>query len=492
MQIGNYILDKEQTEVVIDENKHTLVVAGAGSGKTLTILGKISYLVNIKNIKEQEILCISFTRAASDSLKNKIKKNLNLNVNVYTFHKLALEILKEHNYEIATEETLDLIIDDFFKDVITSKKNIIFKYLKVKNISEYLKKDKEIKELKNLISKFIHLFKSNDLIVNNFLNYHKEIRKIKNIFNYKKEKYLLIIIINIYLKYQRYLKDNNEIDFDDMLKYAKESVDNNKVINTYKYIIIDEFQDTSLVRFNLIQSILNKTNASLLVVGDDFQSIYRFTGCDLNLFLNFKNLFTNANILKIQSTYRNSNELIKIAGSFIMKNKEQIKKDLSSSKHLDKPIEIIYYNDEKTVLEKLISKIDKNEIMILGRNNNDIYKYLNEKLKIKENKIIYKNSNILYYTVHKSKGLESENVIVLNMLDSILGFPNKINDERILRLVSPKCTSFPYSEERRLFYVALTRTKNKVYLLTKKGKESIFIKELINNYKKELAISIID
>ena len=246
------------------------------------------------------------------------------------------------------------------------------------------------------------------------------------------------------------------------------------------------------MRFNLIQSILNKTNASLLVVGDDFQSIYRFTGCDLNLFLNFKNLFTNANILKIQSTYRNSNELIKIAGSFIMKNKEQIKKDLSSSKHLDKPIEIIYYNDEKTVLEKLISKIDKNEIMILGRNNNDIYKYLNEKLKIKENKIIYKNSNILYYTVHKSKGLESENVIVLNMLDSILGFPNKINDERILRLVSPKCTSFPYSEERRLFYVALTRTKNKVYLLTKKGKESIFIKELINNYKKELAISIID
>ena len=492
MNIGNYILDEEQTKVVIDESKHTLVVAGAGSGKTLTILGKINHLVNNQKIKENEILCISFTKAASESLKNKIKKSLNLNIPVYTFHKLALEILKEKNYEVAIEETLDLIIDEFFKEVMTSKKNIIFKYLKVKNISEYLKKDKEIKGLKNLISRFIHLFKANDLKLKDFISFHRQIRRISNIINYKKEKELLIIILNVYIKYQKYLKESNEIDFDDMLTLAKEHIDNHGVINNFKYIIIDEFQDTSPVRFNLIESILDKTDASLLVVGDDFQSIYKFTGCDLNLFINFKNLFNDAKILKIQNTYRNSNELIKVAGSFIMKNKEQITKNLSSSKHLDKPIEIIYYKNEETVLEQVISKIDSNEIMVLSRNNNDIKRYLNKNLKLNENKLIYKNKDITYLTAHKSKGLESENVIVLNMIDNELGFPSKIKDEKLLRLISPIASTYPYSEERRLFYVALTRTKNKVYLLTKRGKESIFIKELINNYKNKLVITKIN
>ena len=92
----------------------------------------------------------------------------------------------------------------------------------------------------------------------------------------------------------------------------------------YKYVIIDEYQDTSLVRFNLIKEILDKTDSKLMVVGDDFQSIYRFTGCDISLFLNFKKYFNKAKILKIQNTYRNSQELIDIAGNFVMKNKHQI------------------------------------------------------------------------------------------------------------------------------------------------------------------------
>ena len=492
MQIGDYNLDEEQTKVVIDDNKHTLVVAGAGSGKTLTILGKINYLVNTQNINENEILCISFTKAASESLKNKIHDTLHLNIPVYTFHKLALEIIKEKSYEISLEETLEIIIDEFFIEATKENNNLLFKYLKVKNISEYLQKEKEIKQMKNLISRFIHLFKANDLKLEDFITFHKQIKKITNIFNYKKEKQLLIIILNIYLRYQNYLKENNEIDFDDMLTLAKEHVDNYGVINNYKYIIIDEFQDTSPVRFNLIKSILNKTNASLLVVGDDFQSIYRFTGCDLNLFINFKTLFNDAKILKIQNTYRNSYELINVAGSFIMQNKEQLSKNLTSSKHIEKSVEIIYYKNEKTVLEHVIDIINSKEIMILGRNNNDINKYLNKNIKLNQNKISYNNKDITYLTVHKSKGLESDNVILLNMLENELGFPSKIKDEKLLRLVSPIASSYPYSEERRLFYVALTRTKNKVYLLTKKGEESIFIKELINNYKNKLAITKIN
>ena len=173
-----------------------------------------------------------------------------------------------------------------------------------------------------------------------------------------------------------------------------------------------------------------------------------------------------------------------------MKNRKQIYKNLKSNKSILKPIRIIYYKNIKKEIKKLIEKIyleTKKPIMILGRNNKDINLILDNELKLnKDDTLTYtKNSNIkLYYlTVHKSKGLEEENVIIINMVDNILGFPNQIKDEEILRLVSKIKERYPYSEERRLFYVALTRTKNNVYLLTPFNNQSIFIKELKNYYK---------
>lgn len=481
MKVGKYELDNEQTACIYNESKNLLVVAGAGSGKTLTVLGKISFLVHEKHIDPNEILCISFTRAASSSLKEKIKKELNIDIDVYTFHKLALKILDNKDYEIVLEDSLNAVIDELFDYDYNKKGSPLYKYLDITNEKEYKRKYKEVKSLKNLVSKFIHLYKANNYSLNNFIDFHKEIRKISNIFNYKKEKLFLIIVINTLLSYNKYLEVNKCIDFDDMLFLAKKHVDKYGLTNNYKYVIIDEFQDTSIIRFNLIKSIVNKTNGDIMAVGDDFQSIYRFNGCDLNLFINFDKILEETQVLKIQTTYRNSSELISIAGNFIMKNKEQIKKTLRSSKHIDNPINIIYY--KKDILETLIEKIyveNKGAIMVLGRNNKDIDKYLTDNLILNNDKIIYtknKNIDITYMSVHKSKGLESDNVIVLNVIDDTLGFPNKIVDDKILRLVSNKC-NYPFDEERRLFYVALTRTKNKVYLITEKGKESIFIKEL--------------
>ena len=199
--------------------------------------------------------------------------------------------------------------------------------------------------------------------------------------------------------------------------------------------------------------------------------------------------------MKIENTYRNSQELINIAGDFVMRNKSQIKKKLRSDKHVDSPIEIIYYDNlhkEFCDLILRIYNISNKPIMILGRNNNDINLILDEKFELKSNgKIIFKeNKNIdLYYlTVHKSKGLEEANVIIINLENKLLGFPSQIVDDKILRFVSCSFEKYPYSEERRLFYVAITRTKNKVYLLVPKNNPSIFIKELIVRYKKGLKI----
>ncbi|MBP3765856.1 MAG: UvrD-helicase domain-containing protein [Bacilli bacterium] len=468
MTVGKYKLDKSQEAIAKDNAECILVIAGAGSGKTLTILGKIKHIIDI-GIKENEVICISFTKASSLSLKEKIRDELGLNINVYTFHKLALNILN-NKYRIADSKTLNYIVDEFFNEDI--KKHKLYK--KILKYSE-----DELYHLKQLIETFIHLFKTNNYTLQDF---NKIYKKVNRLFNRSKkfEKEFLILTLNIYLKYQKYLKDNNEIDFDDMLIYATKKV-NESFDKKIKYIIIDEYQDTSLVRFNLIKSIIDKTNSKLLVVGDDFQSIYRFTGCDINLFLNFKKIFKKAKIMYIENTYRNSQELIDIAGSFVMKNKHQLKKNLKSNKHLKDPVEIIYYKD-KLEFKKLLDSIDMNDLLVLGRNNNDINDFIDDSFKYKNYIYSYKDNKFKYMTVHKSKGLESNNVVILNMSNNILGFPSQIKEEKILKYIT-KYEKYPFSEERRLFYVALTRSKNKVYLFTPINNESIFIKELKEKYK---------
>ena len=117
-KIGGFYLDEQQQAIVVDNSRYLLVVAGAGSGKTLTILGKINYLVKYKNVSPEEILCISFTRAASNSLKEKIKRDLNITIDVYTFHKLSLEILKTLDYQIALPNLLVILVDEFFDNYI--------------------------------------------------------------------------------------------------------------------------------------------------------------------------------------------------------------------------------------------------------------------------------------------------------------------------------------------------------------------------------------
>ena len=505
MQIGKYKLDTTQEKIVRDTSKYLLVTAGAGSGKTLTILGKIAYLVNVKNIMPSEILCISFTQAASTSLKNKLKKELNLDIPTYTFHKLSLEILKESkkSYEISDPDLLDLITEEFFEqDILTStyllkeictyfkegKQNFQKSYQKIKQ-NKYL----QLNQLKHLCITFIRLMKCNDYNLSDFTKFLKRIKSL-NYFRYRKEKIVLELILNIYIKYESYLKENQEIDFDDMLIKATNYLKQKEYSPTIKYIIIDEYQDTSYIRFQLIKELLIITDSNLMVVGDDFQSIYKFTGCDVSLFTNFSKYFKEAKIEKLEKTYRNSETLIKIAGKFIMKNKNQMKKNLYSDKVLTEPIKIIKYTNIQEQFLNIIDKLSEypqNKILVLGRNNKDINKILNDKIKYKEEKIIiekYQELDITYMTVHKAKGLESDNVIIINLENKVNGFPNQLKEEPLTRLVTKEEDRYPYSEERRLFYVALTRTKNYVYLLVPKKNSSIFIEELeqiIYDVKKE-------
>jgi len=469
--LGN-TLDKQQTKAAITNNKNTIIIAGAGSGKSLTMVGKIKYLVQIKKIPLENILSITFTNNAAFSLQEKIKKELKQDNQVYTFHKLALEIIQSHhiNYHIADDTLLDYLIEEVFYAISPSPffEKLFFD-------KDYLNK-KEFHHYKKIIARFIRLFIGNYYELEHF---NKIIQRAN-----KKDKSMLKIIKKIYEIYMLEKTSSGLIDFDDMIYLATKLVREKGIKKYYQYIIIDEYQDTSLIRENLVKEIIQKTKAFITVVGDDFQSIYRFSGCDIHHFLEFPTRFKPAKKLYLTNTYRNSQELIHVAGNFVMENKRQITKHLVSHKHISQPIIIFYYRNRERDFQKALNLIPSESIMILGRNNHDIYSVLSSKIDYVDGKVIYQNKNIYYKTIHKAKGLEEENIMIINLTNDNNSLPSQIKDERILNYVLMHQDIFPFEEERRLFYVALTRTQNYCYLFVDKKNPSIFVEELVKKYKK--------
>ena len=440
-------MNEKQLEAV-KSLENTLVVAGAGSGKTFTIVNKIKYLLDNNIYKENELLVISFTNESINDLKRKIDYNLD----IMTFHKLAITLINNPNMKISNEYYLKFIINEYFSSY--------GKYNKKNNkLIKRILNEIDIDNLKKLIFTFINLYKSNYNNINYLYNLYQKSHFINKIY--------FRIILEIYHIYNQELESSNLYDFNDMIKIATDNINNNQIKTNYKYIIIDEFQDTSLNRFNLINAIIKQNNAKIFVVGDDYQSIYRFSGCNLDIFLNFNKLVNNLNIINLDYNYRNPKEIIDVANSFIMQNKSQIKKETICLKNINKPIKICFYKNEKTVIEKVVKFIDT-KYLILGRNNKD--------------KDIFNVQDKPFLTIHKSKGLEEDNIILINLTNSNNSLPSKLKNHKIINKIV-KTDYYPYEEERRLFYVALTRTRNNIYLLVPTTNYSIFVKELMRKYK---------
>ena len=483
IKVNDIKIDRYQKKVIKSKSQNLLVLAGAGSGKTFTIIAKIKKLI-IDGTLPEEILCISFTKASSKSLEEKLKKE-NINIKVRTFHSLGYEIINKYkNIKITSENTLKDIIENELKNNKYLKEITNTKFIRVGYPDKIYRKlenniilnSKHKERLKEIIITFINLYKAQNKKIKDFKTFD-EINKKDHMYDQvRRHKYFLNLTKSIIIKYNKTLKKRKEIDYHDMINEATQIV-KIKGIYPYKYIIIDEYQDTSLNKTELIKEIQNKTNAKLMAVGDDFQSIYAFTGSNLEIFTDFKNIFPKSKIIKLKNTYRNPKELLKITNKFICKNKNQLKKHLKSNKTNKYPIKIYYYeNDIREIWNKVIKEINSKDILILGRNNKD------------KNKLPSINKNMKYLTMHKSKGLESDRTIIINLENTYDSIPSKIEDSEYLTYVKPKIDEFPYAEERRLFYVALTRCKNSNYLLVNKRNPSIFVKELIKDYPNNIII----
>lgn len=344
-----------------------------------------------------------------------------------------------------------------------------------------------------LIKSFLSLYKAKYADSSHF----SELRDttFSNAYEKKRANLFLDISEDIYNYYINYLINEDKIDFDDMILKSINALDNIESFK-YKFIIVDEFQDISYSRMLFLKKLIIKGASHLFAVGDDWQAIYRFSGCDLDIFLNFEKYFGYSARNYITTTHRNSQELQDIAGQFIKSNPEQYDKVIKSNKHLNKPVKVAFYQKDKyralVQIFREIYKINKNaRILILGRNNHDIDDYLNTEFyfgkKSKEDNLkslIFDKClsfTISYSTVHTSKGLEEEFAIILNADDSRLGFPNKVEDDELLNLVLSSKSNFEYAEERRLWYVALTRTKTYTYIIADKDNPSIFLNEIIDS-----------
>lgn len=691
------VLDQDQRRVVLTDEDHCLVIAGAGAGKTTTIAAKVKYLVERKGVMPANILVVSFTNKAVNELREKLNKDLKINCPVATFHSTGNAILRKQSPEklnIVDSSKLYFVLQDYFKnsilrneslvnnlilffasyfdapyegedlnaffnkiaksnyttmrsdfnefkrqvvdartkktvtiqsEVMRSKQEVeianflylngidyeyepMYKYditlsrkpytpdfiirqgdnaayiehfgitedgrndrfsdsqlnaykkaindkinlhrqhntkliytfsqysdnrsllshlqecLESNGFELYPRSNKEvmkklvsseenryIRKLVNLICRFITNFKTNGFTAAEFNRMYYSTQNVRT-------RLFLDICNDCYLEYERYLKENNAVDFQDMInesaRILREVKEMKKKID-FDYIIVDEYQDISKQRFDLVKALSEVTNAKIIAVGDDWQSIYAFSGSDINLFTKFEEKVGYAKLLKIVNTYRNSQQVIDIAGNFIQKNKTQISKELKSPKNITDPV-IIYTYDGKykkhnsdnksginyniahaveTALKQIIEfnrqegKPENSSILLLGRFGFDgdkleksgLFEYINRNSQIKSVK--YPKLNITFMTAHASKGLGYDNVIVVNGRNETYGFPSKIEDDPVLSFVIKGDRSIDYAEERRLFYVAMTRTKNRVYFIAPEQNPSEFLLEIKHDYK---------
>lgn len=312
---------------------------------------------------------------------------------------------------------------------------------------------------------------------------------------------VLSLLEPIFNSYCSYLNEHKEIDFNDMINMAKQYVEQGKYISPYKYVIVDEYQDISKARFALLNAMRKSNDYDLFCVGDDWQSIYRFAGSDIGYILHFEQYWGATEISKIETTYRFTQKLIEISGNFIMQNPVQIKKSIKGNTDTVGFAlgEISGYTD-KFSIEFMAKKFEDlprdSSVFFIGRYSFDAkllsdsglfecqYNNISGFVEVKYRKRT--DLKMSFITAHKSKGLQADYIFIINNKKSRMGFPSKIQDAAILTLLLDNCDQYPYSEERRLFYVALTRAKKKAFIVTVSNQESEFATELKERYGEEL------
>ena len=290
----------------------------------------------------------------------------------------------------------------------------------------------------------------------------------------------------IFERYQERLARLRQIDFHDMINKATEHVESGRYRSPFGYILVDEFQDISPGRARLLKALLDRSpTAQLFAVGDDWQAIYRFAGSDIAIMREFKERFGETERIDLATTFRCADRIAAVATKFVLCNPAQIRKNVSSVRRADGTSVHVGLPGEEcsdtlreafNVIADDAAKHDgTSTVLLLGR-----YRHTKPE-NMAQLARAHPDLSLSYMTVHRSKGLEADYVVILDLCSGKYGFPAEIADDPLLDLVLAASEGHPNAEERRLLYVAITRARRGVYLLADGGSPSPFITELVND-----------
>ena len=306
--------------------------------------------------------------------------------------------------------------------------------------------------------------------------------------------------------YSRKLKEDGRIDFDSMIADAVRLVETGRYQSPYSLILVDEFQDISEPRANLIKALKQqKAFTKVFAVGDDWQSIYRFAGSDITIFTQFEGNFGPSWQGRLEQTYRCNQLIATTAAQFVQRNPQQISKAVRSTRPaIHRSIRVVPVDgstpDFRQACHRLLERLDgflgsiaaqwratpgaRLKVLVLWR-----YNLLDP---FKGAHLSFENIEVSGLSFHRAKGLEADYTVLLDVSEGDYGVPSRIEDDELLNLVIPRPETFDYAEERRLFYVALTRASRGVYLLTNRRQPSRYIRELCEIAGDEIRFETID
>ena len=343
-----------------------LLLAGAGAGKTRVITNRIANMVQNHNIKPSEILAVTFTVKAANEMKERVEKIINKKIEISTFHSFALKLLKEYHKELGYEKNFTIY------DVL-DQMNIVNLILRKNNF--------KVEEGTYEIASFISKFKEGNCTQYDFSN--------------------VLIFETIFKEYNEILKNNNAMDFSDILVNTDKLLDIpdilDKVQDKFRYIMVDEYQDTNNIQYKIVNKIAKKYR-NICVVGDENQSIYGFRGANIKNILNFEKDYPDANIIKLEINYRSTQNIVEASNALIMHNKERIEKNIKSNNEPGSKIKYKIFDNEydeaEKVIEQIILNIKKNDFdnAILYRTNAQS-RIFEEQLALKKIKYSIKDSN---------------------------------------------------------------------------------------------------
>ncbi len=644
-------LTARQRRAVATDEDNTLVVAGAGTGKTSVVVAKVAYVVKRLGVRPEEILLLAYNKAAADELQAKVDARVGVTVKASTFHALGLGIiaqvegkkpslsrLAERSDEPATfvEKTLRAMLTvDRWRTVLVrhlteylrpcrvaedfTDKHAYIKWLKgadiksmkgdqVRSLEEcivadwlflngieyvyerdyehdvaspehrqykpdfylvesgvyiehlgvnrdgstapwipaapyraamewkrethkrfgtrlvetfsYDKKEgaltERLAERLAVVGVFPTPMPAADLervadgrgvisqlarLLSTFLQHFKEgrrsigdLRPAAGAADPQRARSFLGVFEHIHQAYEAALREEKAIDFQDMIGRAADHVTSGRYRSPYRYVVVDEFQDTSRGRARLLRALLDQVpDRRLTCVGDDWQSIYRFAGSDIAHMTQFRTHFGHTASVALDESFRFGRRLLQASAQFVQKNPGQLRKTLTAARDEGRPSIVIVpmakapaeadggatramVNDIRGILAGISPQMPEGgTVYLLGR-----YSFSLRGAELATLSSGFPKLKLEFLTVHKSKGLQADFVILLDANSGRFGFPSEIDDDPLLSMVLAEPDALEHAEERRLFYVALTRAKRRVFVLTRETHRSAFVEELLD------------